>query len=296
MKFTNETLPTEQIVFSDLKIRLFDSISVLRNEYIAGSQEMFSGLLNRIYQKLSKKTSEGGTVLKETKSVCTKITNIFTFLSDDEELCNKLFSTFTIALTEQLDKINELIVDAYVTPKNTWSVMNSIKKLLISLKTKDVQSDEQLDEDHDGKIIELDAVQRRIQNIIFNDLTKDLKTGISKLLKAYKVIESNPDSNYVKKSRIEHYQETSQQFLTTFFTVKISDFANNFREVFVERGNNEKGMFVKTSQELVVDCLHYFLMQYIQVDPKSLDLKQIISLDFKQFPNIFLPLFELSPN
>ena len=107
--------------------------------------------------------------------------------------------------------------------------MNMIKKLLVSLNKTKYNIDTDIDMmAYNDKVIELDAVQRRIQNIIFNDLNRDMKTGITKMFNAYKQLQVKPDSEFSNKSRLECYHETSQQFLTTFFNTKISDFAENF--------------------------------------------------------------------
>ena len=66
--------------------------------------------------------------------------------------------------------------------------------------------------------------------------------------------------------------------------------------MFVNKGTSETGMFIQTSQELLTDLLDHLCMQYVIIDTKELDLKQVISNDLKTFPNIFLPLFEISPN
>ena len=52
IRFSSETLPTGQIIFNELKVKLFESITILRSEYIKQSSEMFNSMLDKIYQKL----------------------------------------------------------------------------------------------------------------------------------------------------------------------------------------------------------------------------------------------------
>jgi hypothetical protein len=47
-KFCSETVPRSQIVFSVLKQQLFDSISILKQDYVQNSEAMFNSLLGKL--------------------------------------------------------------------------------------------------------------------------------------------------------------------------------------------------------------------------------------------------------
>lgn len=156
-KFCSETVPKNQIVFSELKIQLFDSISMLRNDYLKNAGDMFDGILDKVYMKLSKKTTDFSSgeiaiktsnILKDAKNNCKKISQIFTTLSDDKSAISDLFTSFSQSLNKFLEKVGELIVEVNFLSSNflkdfqynhyIWLVINTIRKMTIGLKKKEV--------------------------------------------------------------------------------------------------------------------------------------------------------------
>lgn len=47
-KFCGETVPRSQIVFSELKTHLYDSITILKDKYLEKSEEMFKAMLGNL--------------------------------------------------------------------------------------------------------------------------------------------------------------------------------------------------------------------------------------------------------
>lgn len=146
--------------------------------------------------------------------------------------------------------------------------------------------------------MELDALKRNIEQILFNHLLEDLKTGIRKMFKAYKTIESKPDSAFTTKTRKQELDDVSMNFISTFFNQKIGDFANNFKELFIDRGSKEDQLFTKRSQEILLDCLDYYCVQFLEytVEGASEQAKvsiEIIAQQLNLFPNLFSPLFKM---
>jgi hypothetical protein len=141
--------------------------------------------------------------------------------------------------------------------------------------------------------MELDAVKRNIEQLLFNHLLEDIKTGIKKMLKAYKAIELKPDDQFKGKTKKQEYEDISATFVSTFFNQKIGDFANNFKELFIDRGGKEDFMFAKRSQEILLDSLDYFCVQFVEHEITEGSLREVVSNDFKLFPNLFAPLFKM---
>ena len=192
--------------------------------------------IDKIYQKLSKKTGEefipGDIVLKEAKNASKRITQIFTILSEDEKFISELFDVFMKWLTVYLDKIRDLILDVDFTSTkflkdfqynhSIWLVINVIRKMLISLKNKELSNNQEFAYkfQSNDKIIELDAVKRNIEQLLFNHLLEDIRTGIKKMLKAYKAIELKSDDSFKSKSRIDEYHDITNSFINMFFQSK----------------------------------------------------------------------------
>lgn len=177
-------------------------------------------------------------------------------------------------LTTYLEKIRELILDVDFTSNkflkdfqynhSIWLVINVIRKMLINLKNKELSNNQEFAYkfQSNDKIIELDAVKRNIEQLLFNHLLEDIKTGIKKMLKAYKAIELKPNDVFKSKSRVDEYHDITDSFINMFFNQKIGDFANNFKELFIDRGSKEENMFAKRSQEILLDSLDYFIIQF----------------------------------
>lgn len=47
-RFCEETVPRSQIVFSELKNQLFESIEMLKNDYLQESQKMFDAMFGKL--------------------------------------------------------------------------------------------------------------------------------------------------------------------------------------------------------------------------------------------------------
>ena len=81
--------------------------------------------------------------------------------------------------------------------------------------------------------------------------------------------------------------------LICFFNQKIGDFANNFKELFIDRGSKEENMFAKRSQEILLDSLDYFVIQFCELEFSDSNLRIAISDSLRLFPNLFSPLFKM---
>jgi hypothetical protein len=113
------------------------------------------------------------------------------------------------------------------------------------------------------------------------------------MFKSYKVIELKSEDSFQKQSRKEQYEEVSTSFVGSLFNQKIGDFAYNFKELFIDRGSKEDFMFTKRSQEILIDSLDFFLVQFLDMEISESNLRDVVSNDIKLFPNLFAPLFKM---
>lgn len=121
-------------------------------------------------------------VLRETKNANKRITKIFTILTEDKNFIAKLFDKFTAWLTVRFGRISELIVDVDFTLNklmkdfqfnhSIWLVINVIRKMLFSLKNKELSSNSEFAHkfESNDKTIELDAVKSKIEQLLGNQL------------------------------------------------------------------------------------------------------------------------------
>ena len=217
--------------------------------------------------------------LKETKNVCKTITQIFNILAEDSLTINQLFSIFMESLSQTLTNISELIVDMdfskdFQFNHTIWQIISSIRKMVVSLKAKDENSTQ-------NTTFEIDALKRNIDNILFNHLCEDIKTGIKKMLRAYKTIELGTDN-----SKTDKYAQVSNNFISTFFNQKIGDFAGASKDLFNDKEN-------KKARDILVDTLDFFYVQFVELEVQDPDLREEIAKNIQLFPNLFNPLFKI---
>lgn len=124
-------------------------------------------------------------------------------------------------------------------------------------------------------------MKRNIENLLFNNLQEDIKTGIKKMLRSYKTIEIGTEDDKAGK-----YSEISNNFISTFFNQKIGDFASASKDLFNDKEN-------KRAKDILIDTLDFFMVQFVELDIKDPDLREAIAKDIQLFPNLFNPLFKI---